>query len=175
MKKAVILDRDGTIIENLDYVHRLEDYKLIPNAIKGLNILKDYELLIVTNQSGIGRGIYSVEDMHKFNKFLVKDLKKHNVNIKKIYYCPHNPEDNCDCRKPKTKLLKDAQAELEIDLKKSFLIGDTKTDIELGKNIGCKTILVLIGHGSKIKNEIKPDYIAKDLLDAAQWILKNDK
>lgn len=175
MERAVFIDRDGTIVENLDYVYRLEDYKLIPNAIKGLKLLKNYKLFIVTNQSGIGRGLYSLKDMHNFNKFLLKDLKKQNIDIKKIYYCPHNPEDNCKCRKPKTKMLEDAQKEFKVDLNKSFVIGDQRADIELGKNGNCKTILVLTGNGKKTRKEIKADFVVKDLLDAAKWILKNDK
>ena len=175
MNRAVFIDRDGTIIENLRYVYRLEDYRPIPNAIKGLKLLKHYKLFIVTNQSGIGRGIYTLKDMHKFNKFLLGDLKKQNINIKKIYYCPHSPEENCWCRKPKTKMLEDAQREFKIDLTKSFVVGDMKADIELGKNAGCRTILVLTGNETNIKDEVNPDYTAKDLLDAAKWILKNSK
>lgn len=175
MTKAVFIDRDGTIVKHLDYIHRLEDYRLIPNAIKGLKILKKYKLFIVTNQSGIGRGFYSLKDMHKFNKFLINDLKKQNINIKKIYYCPHKPEDDCNCRKPKTKMLEDAKRQFKVNLKKSFVIGDMKADIELGKNAGCITIFVLTGKEMNAKDAVKPDYIAKDLLDAAKWITKNDK
>ena len=175
MKKAVILDRDGTIVENFEYVYKLEDYKLIHNASKGLKLLKNYKLFIITNQSGIGRGLYSLKDMNKFNKFLLNNLKKHNIKIKKIYYCPHKPDDNCKCRKPKTKFLKDAEKKFNINLRESYVIGDMKSDFELGKNAGCKTIHVLTGHGIKHKNEVKPNYFARDLLDAAKWILKNDK
>ena len=174
MKKAVFIDRDGVLVEDTGYVHKIEDFKLIKNAIEGLKLLKKYKLFIITNQSGIARGVYKVEDFLKFNNHLIKELKRHNIKIEKTYYCPHKPEDNCNCRKPKTKFLEDAEKEFDIDLKKSFVIGDRKSDFEMGKNAGCKTIHVLTGFGIKAKNDVKPDYFAKDLLDAAKWISEND-
>ena len=175
MKNAVFIDKDGTIVEDAGFVHRKEDFRLIPNAIGGLRLLNDFQLFIITNQSGIGRGVYAFKDFLKFNNHLVGELKKYNVNIQKTYLCPHNPEENCECRKPKTKLIKDAEKEFNIDLKSSFVIGDMKRDIEMGRNAGCKTILVLTGKGMKEQGEAKPDFVAKDLLDAAKWILKKDK
>lgn len=175
MIKAIFLDRDGTIVEDVGYVYKIEDFNLIPNATKGLKLLKNYMLFIITNQSGIGRGYYKLKDFIEYNKNVLKELKKHNIKIGKTYYCPHKPEENCECRKPNTKLIKDAEKKFKIDLKKSFVIGDKKADIELGKNVGCKTILVLTGNGMEAKNNVKPDYFAKDLLDAAKWILENDE
>lgn len=174
MKKTVFVDRDGTIVEDTGYVHKAEDFKLLPNAIEGLRKLGKFMIFIVTNQSGIGRGVYKLEDFKKFNDRMIEELGKHKIRIEKIYYCPHAPEDNCGCRKPKTKLLEEAKREFEIDLEKSFVIGDQKADIELGKNANCRSILVLTGNGNKTKNEVKADFVAKDLLDAAKWILKND-
>ena len=98
--------------------------------------------------------------------------KKHNIKIQKTYYCSHKPDDNCECRKPKIKFLKEAEKEFGIDLKKSFVIGDKKSDFEMGRNAGCKTIHVLTGYGLKYKKDVKPDYFAKDLVDAVKWILK---
>ena len=175
MKKAILIDRDGTIVEDTGYVHKIEHFKLLPNAIEGLRKLRKYLIFIVTNQSGIGRGIYKLKDFKKFNERMLEELGKHKIRIEKIYYCPHKLEDNCDCRKPKTKLLEEVKREFGIDLANSFVIGDQKADIELGKNGGCTTILVLTGNGNKTKNEIKVDFVAKDLLDAAKWILKNNK
>ena len=173
MTAAVFIDKDGVLVEDKGYVHKLEDFKLIPNAVEGLKLLKNYKLFIITNQSGIGRGIYKVEDFINFNDHLIKELKKDGIKIEKTYYCPHKPEDNCECRKPKIRLLKAAEKDFGVDLKKSFVIGDMKSDFELGRNAGCRTVHVLTGHGIKHKEEIKPDYIADDLLDAARWILKN--
>ena len=170
MKKAVFIDRDGVIIEDKGFVHKIEDFRLIKNAIEGLKLLKNYKLFIVTNQSGIGREHYKIEDFLKFNSHLIKELKKHNIKIEKTYYCPHKPEDNCSCRKPKTKFLDDAAEDFGIDLKSTFVIGDRKSDMEFGKSGGCKTIFIT---NDNMKNKIAADYTAKDLVDAAKWIIKN--
>ena len=175
MKKAILIDRDGVLVEDIGYHYKLEDFKLIPNAVEGLKLLKKHKLFIITNQSGIGRGIYELEDFLKFNNHLIRELEKYKIKIEKTYCCPHKTEDNCDCRKPKMKFLKDAEKEFKIDLKKSYVIGDKKTDIELGENGGCKTILVLTGNGMETKNKIKADFVAEDLLEAAKWILNNDR
>ena len=172
MKTAVFLDRDGIIVEDKGFVHKLEDFKLIKNAVEGLKLLKNYKLFIVTNQSGIGRDHYKIEDFLKFNSHLIKELKKYGINIEKTYYCPHKPEDNCNCRKPKTKFLDDAAKEFDVDLKSSFVIGDRKSDFEMGRSAGCRTIHVLTGKGANFSNEFEPNYVAKDLLDAAEWIIK---
>ena len=174
MTKAAFLDRDGVIVEDIGYHHKLEDFKLIPNAVEGLKLLKDYKLIIITNQSGIGKGYYTMKGFENFNNHLIQKLKKHNIKIEKTYVCPHKPEDNCECRKPKTKLIKDAAKEFNIDLSKSFMIGDKKIDVQMGHNVGVKTILVLTGNGMKEKENSNADYIAKDLLDAAKWALSNN-
>jgi histidinol-phosphate phosphatase family protein len=174
MTAAVFIDRDGVIVNDVGYHYKIEDFKLIPKAIEGLKLLKKYKLFIITNQSGIGRGFYKLEDFLRFNNHLINTLKKCNIKIQKTYYCPHKPEYNCKCRKPKIKFLKETEKEFHINLKKSFVIGDRKSDFEMGKNAGCKTIHVLTGRGMKEKEDINADYIAKNLLDAAKWILKND-
>ena len=173
MTRAVFIDRDGVITEDIGYVHKIEDFRLIPNSIEGLKLLKNYKLFIVTNQSGIGRDYYKFEDFLNYNNRVLKELEKYKIKIEKTYYCPHKPKDNCECRKPKTRFLKDAEKDFGVDLKKSFVIGDRKSDFEMGRNAGCKTIHVLTGYGINAKNDVNPDYFADDLLDAAQWILKN--
>ena len=175
MTKAVFVDRDGVLVEDTGFVHKIEDFKLVKNAVEGLKLLKGYKLFIITNQSGIGRGIYKVDDFLKFNNHLIKTLKKYNIKIEKTYYCPHKPEDNCVCRKPKTKFLKDAEKEFGIDLGKSFVIGDRKSDMKLGINCNCKTIFIANKDNNELKNKITADYLAKDLLDAAKWIIKCQK
>ena len=172
--KAAFLDRDGVLVEDIGYHHKLEDLRIVPNAIEGLKLLKNYKLIVITNQSGIGRGYYTMKDFENFNKYLIQELKKHNIKIEKIYVCPHKPEDNCECRKPKTKLINDAAKEFDIDLSKSYMIGDKRIDVEMGHNAGCKSILVLTGSGMKERENSKADYVAEDLLDAAKWILKNE-
>ena len=121
MTSAVFVDRDGVLVEDKGYVHKLEDFRMIPNAAEGLRLLGGYKLFIITNQAGLGKGIFTMEDFNKFSSHLLKELGKHSIKIEKMYFCPHKPEDNCECRKPKTKLIKDAEKEFNIDLSKSFM------------------------------------------------------
>lgn len=174
MTSAIFIDRDGVIIDDPGFVHKIEDFKFLPNAVEGLKLLKNYKLFIITNQSGIGRGIYKTEDFIVFNNHLIKELEKQDIKIEKTYHCPHKPDDNCECRKPKIKHLKEAEEEFKINLSESVVIGDRKSDVEMGKNAGCITIHVLTGDGEKHKDNVSPDYSAKDLLDAAKWIIKNN-
>jgi D-glycero-D-manno-heptose 1,7-bisphosphate phosphatase len=179
MDKAIMLDRDGTLVNDSMYPHKIKDFRLLPGVIQGLKKLsKDYIFVIVTNQSGIGRGIFSEEDMHKFNGKLINELKNNNIEIKKIYFCPHIPEDNCDCRKPATKNILQAKKDLNIDMENSWVIGDHPSDVELGKNAGTRTVYLKTGHGIKHfedleKNEIKPDFVAENFLHAAEFITDN--
>lgn len=174
MDKAIILDRDGTLVEDTEYIHKIKDFKLIDKVIDALKLLKDnFKFFIVTNQSGIGRGFFTSEDFEKFNNHLISIFKKNDIAIEKTYVCPHNPEDKCSCRKPSAKFIKEAEKEFNLDLKNSWVIGDLPKDIEMGKNAGCKTIYVLTGHGkdhiNNIKN-IKPEFIAENIYEAAKII-----
>ena len=174
--KAIFADRDGTLVEDPGYVHKINDFKLIDRAIDALKLLKnDFKLFIITNQSGISRGIFTLKDFEKFNNYLVNILKKNNITIEKTYVCPHHPDENCDCRKPSIKFIKEAEKEFDIDLKNSWVIGDHPHDIKMGEKAGCKTIYVLTGHGEKNKNElngnIKPEFIAKNIYEAAKIII----
>ncbi len=175
-ERFVVLDRDGVLNKDPGYVHKLEDFELYPNVIEGLNLLKDnFKFIIITNQSGIGRGYYTEEQMHEFNNKLIKELNKQGIKIEKIYFCPHTPEQNCDCRKPSIKFIEQAKEEFDINLKESFVIGDHGFDIQMGKKTGCKAIYLLTGHGQKHLEEAKklnPDFIANNFLEAAQWIIK---
>ena len=176
MSKAIILDRDGTLVNDPGYVHKVEDFKLLPKVIDALKLLcSKFLFFIITNQSGVGRGYYTLEDMHKFHNHMLNEFEKENIKIEKIYICPHHPDTDCDCRKPSVKFIKEAEKEFNLDLKKSFVIGDHPHDIEMGKKAGCKSIYVLTGHGEKHKNSLKnADYIANDLYEAAEWIIKQE-
>ena len=174
MNRFVILDRDGTLNEDPGYVHKVENFKFLPNVISGLKLLKGFKFIIITNQSGIGRGYYTEEDFHKFNNHLVKQLAAEGIKIEETYFCKHHPDDVCDCRKPSTKLLLDAVKKYAIDLKVSWVIGDHPHDIKMGKAAGCKAIYLLTGHGEKHKAElgdIKPDLVTDDFLKAAKFII----
>ena len=176
MDKAIILDRDGVINYDPGYVHKIEDFRLYPNAIKSLQLLKNFKLFIITNQSGIGRGFYTLEDFEKFNNHLIDLLEKNNITIEKTYVCPHHPDKECDCRKPNVKFIKEIEKEFNIDLKNSWVIGDHPHDVEMGKNAGCKTIYVFTGHGEKHKDKlkIKPDFIAEDIYEATKIIINKE-
>ena len=181
MVKACFLDRDGTLNVDTMYPHKPADFKLLPGVIEGLKKLKDeFIFIIITNQSGIGRGIFTKEDMDIFNKKLIDELKKEGIEIKKIYHCPHTPEQLCECRKPSDKYIKDAEKEFSIDLKNSWAVGDHPHDAEMGIKAGIKSIYLLTGHGAKHKedlkkNNINPDFIAKDFLQAAEFIMKKSQ
>ncbi|MFX1315866.1 MAG: D-glycero-alpha-D-manno-heptose-1,7-bisphosphate 7-phosphatase [Promethearchaeota archaeon] len=180
-KKAIILDRDGTIIEDKNYTYKIEDLELLPGVIDGLKLLqKDFIFFIITNQSGIGRGYYTVEDFHKFNNYLINKLNEHSIKIENSYFCPHLKEDNCDCRKPKTKFIEIIVADYHIDIKSSWMIGDHPSDVLCGINAGCRTVFLLSGHGQEHlhdlkKNGIFPDIITNNFLKAAEKIIKNSK
>ena len=177
-KKAIFLDRDGTLNKDSGYVHKIKDFEILPGVIEGLKMLQDeFIFIIITNQSGIGHGYYTVDDFHAFNNLLVKTLANEGIEIKKTYFCPHLREDNCECRKPKTKFIDDIIDEFDIDIKKSWMIGDHPSDIEFGINAGCKTIFLTTGHGDKHVDEletlgIKSTMICNNFLEAAKQILK---
>jgi histidinol-phosphate phosphatase family protein len=172
LNMSIFLDRDGTLNKDpKGYVHKVEDFELYPGVIDALKLLKNYKLFIISNQSGIGRGYYTIEDYQKFNNHLLSVLRKDGIKIEETYFCPNRPETNCDCRKPNTKFIMQAKKKYDLDLSKSFVIGDHPSDTIMGHNAGCKSIYLLTGHGTKHKAELtKSDYVANDLLDAAKWI-----
>jgi len=175
MKKyrAIFLDRDGTINEEIYYLHEPEKFELRPNTIEGLKemMAMGFKLAVITKQAGIGLGYYTKEDFYRVNKEMFRHLSPHKIIIDRVYFCPHSKGDKCGCRKPGTDLFKRAEKELNLDLKGSWMIGDRETDILAGKKIGCKTILIK----SDIKTETEPDYCADDLLDAAKYILEHER
>jgi D-glycero-D-manno-heptose 1,7-bisphosphate phosphatase len=174
--RAVFLDRDGTIMEDANYVGKVEQVALIPNATQALKRLQDagYRLFIITNQSGVGRGYFTREAVESIHAHLDEQFAKAGVRLDRYYVCPHHPEDNCDCRKPKPKFLLDAAREYKLDLPRCFMIGDRTSDIQVGANAGVVSILVLTGVGQETlaKQAAKPDHVVNDVADAAAWILR---
>jgi len=171
--KAIFLDRDGTINEDKGYVYRIQDLKIIPKVIEGLKLFKyaEYKLIIVTNQSGIGRGYYTEEDYFEFREEMHKQLIEEGIKIDAEYFCPHKSDDECNCRKPKTGMLEQAAKDFNLNLEKCCIIGDHLSDIQTGKNAGCKTIHILTGH---IQRPISyADFIAKNMIEAANYVLNN--
>ncbi len=169
MNVGVFLDRDGTINVDKEYVHKIEDLEFIPGVLEALTKLAktDYKIIIITSQSGIGRGFYTQRDYEIFTKHMLEEIEKHGGRIDRIYYCPHHPDAGCDCRKPKPKLILDGAKDFDIDLSKSYMIGDKKADVDMGRNAGCKTISVMTGKGEKSE----ADYAAKNLVDAIDAII----
>ena len=171
---AVFLDRDGTINEEVLYLHEPEKFKLLPNVLEGIKKFREmgYKIVIVTNQPGIGMGYFTEEDFYRVNREMLKQFSKSGILVDKIYFCPHSKAENCPCRKPNTALIQRAKEELNLDLNHSFIIGDKTSDIETGKRAGIKTILVKTGFkGKDGEYPVEPDFVADDLLHAAQIVL----
>jgi len=189
-KIAVFLDRDGTISEEVGYVNHIKRFKLLPRSSQAIKLLNKNKILaiIVTNQSGVARNYFTEDLVNEVHKKMKKLLKKDGAHLDAIYYCPHHPRvgspeyrKDCDCRKPKIGMLKRAESDFNIDLIKSYMIGDRIKDVIFGHKVGMKSILVLTGYGlgeyehQRKKWTEQPEYIAKDLLDAVKWIIKDLK
>jgi D-glycero-D-manno-heptose 1,7-bisphosphate phosphatase len=173
--KTVFLDRDGIINKDCkDYVKNWEEFSFLPGSKEAIAMLSKsgFNIFVVTNQSGIGRGVYSESDLHCIHEKMSKELEKSGGRIDKIYFCAHVPEDACKCRKPGTGMLKEASLEHGIDLKKSFMIGDKATDICAGKSAGCRTILVRTAISENYEGP-QPDFCAGSLLEAVKIVLEN--
>ncbi len=151
MKKAIFLDRDGTLIEDKGFVYKKEDLELLPGAVEAIKLANDsgFIVVVVTNQSGVARGYFTEDDVRRFHAYLSQFLKQRKARIDAFYYCPHHPEatisayrKKCLCRKPQPGMLLQASADLQIDLHQSWMVGDSPRDVEAGKRAGCKTILL---------------------------------
>lgn len=143
--KAIFLDRDGTIIKDKGYMYRPEDIEFTDNAIDALKIFqRKYQLVVVTNQSGIGRGHFNFHDYEIFNQAFLEKLSDGGVRISGSLHCPHSPDANCDCRKPNTGLVKEwlEKNNLELDTDNSYVIGDKMSDIEFADNLSVEGILI---------------------------------
>jgi len=168
-RKAVFIDRDGTLVEEVNFLSRLEDLRLFSYAAEAIRLLKDdgFLIVVVTNQSGIGRRIFEESAMHAIHAQIQFDL-----TLDAFYFCPHLPTDGCRCRKPNTGMIEQASKDLAIDLENSWMVGDKTIDVETGFNAGIKTALVLTGYGQKAAKQLKrkPDVIAENLLEAVKSI-----
>ena len=172
MKPAIFLDRDGTLVEEVNYLSRVEDLRLFPSAAAAIREFKNsgFLVIVVTNQSGIGRGIFDEQAMHAVHRQIQVEL---NGAIDQFYFCPHLPCDGCLCRKPGLGMIRAAQADFAIDLFNSWFVGDKKIDVETGQAAGVKAALVLTGYGKLHKESIQtpPELVCDDLGSAAEMII----
>jgi D-glycero-D-manno-heptose 1,7-bisphosphate phosphatase len=184
--RAVFLDRDGTLNEEVGYVNHLERFVLLPQVGQAIRLLNEHGIkaVVITNQSGVARGYFPESLIHQVHQKMQDLLKKEGARLDGIYYCPHHPDigvppyrQKCRCRKPATGLVEEAVKELDIDCSRSYVIGDRDVDIEFAPQIGAKGILVLTGYGKGeweyFGNQwkVRPDHVATDLHEAVQWIL----
>ena len=173
-KRFVLLDRDGTIVVERNYLSHPDQIKLIPGAAEGLKLLAQLGLglLVVTNQSGIARGYFDEVRLAQIHERMCDLLAEQGVRLDGIYVCPHMPKDHCGCRKPQAGLVATAAAELGFDPTDSFMVGDKPCDVELGRRIGACTFLVRTGYGTQHEREktAQADYVVDDLLAAARII-----
>lgn len=181
MNKAVFMDRDGTIARDVPYCSRPEDFELLPGAAEGIKFLNEhgFKVVVVTNQSGIARHYFTEKMLARIHDKMRNELAKHGAYIDAIYYCSHHPDDNCECRKPKPKMVFQAALELNIDLGQSYVVGDSSIDIEMGRRAGCKSILIAATIGDRdegaIHYSLKPDYIVPSSIAAARFIIAEAK
>lgn len=178
MKKALFLDRDGVINKEKNYLYKIDEFEFIDGVFKACRYFQDmdYLLIIITNQAGIARGIYSEKDFQILTNWMLSEFKKRGITISRVYFCPHHPEFSrkCDCRKPSPKMLLDAQKKFNIDLSKSILVGDKNSDIEAGKNANIKNnYLITTGHA--IKDNIFNVKIIDSLMELCKEINSEEK
>jgi D-glycero-D-manno-heptose 1,7-bisphosphate phosphatase len=184
-RRAVFLDRDGTINVEVGYLSRPEDFALIEGSADAVRRLNEagFLVVVVSNQSGVARGYFGEEDVRRVNERMERELERAGAHLDAIYYCPHYPEGTveeyrveCDCRKPGPGMIRRAEKELGIDASDSYVVGDHRGDIMLAKSVDARSILVVTGHGAdeleKLRQEgVEPDHVAKDLAEAADRIL----
>lgn len=193
MKKniAIFLDRDGTINEEVGYLDREDKLQIIPSAYEAIRLINKAgcKAVVVTNQAGIAKGLFTEAFVRNINDRIQSALRERGAFLDRFYFCPHHPTDGvapyrtvCDCRKPAPGLLLQAADDLDIDLARSYMIGDRYRDIETIHRTGGKGVLVMTGYGQALTQDAgpdqandknKPDHVAADILEAVRWILKD--
>jgi D-glycero-D-manno-heptose 1,7-bisphosphate phosphatase len=170
--KVVILDRDGTLVIDRGYLSDPAGLEFEPGAAEGMKWLysRGYRLVVITNQSGVGRGFFAIEQVEAMNERLNAMADEAGVKLAGIYYCPHAPDDGCDCRKPALGLMTRAASELGFDPASAIMIGDKESDMEFGRRAGATTVLIAAGAlAAHVRTE--PDIIAPNLMEAARAII----
>lgn len=184
--KTVFLDRDGVINRNRDndYVKSWGELEFLPNSLEAIRLLSHagYQLIVVTNQACINKGILSPKALNEIHRKMLAEIVGAGGRIRAVYYCPHRDDENCTCRKPKQGMLVQAASEHKIDIDNSFLVGDSNRDIQAGNEFGVCSLLVLTGNGyisnltsdASVDSPMRPQRIFADLYAAAQWIVSSD-
>ena len=185
-KRAVFLDRDGTINEQMGYVNHPDRFVLLPGVGRAIARLNraDLAVVVVSNQSGLARGYFPEELIEQVHRKMIQGLEKDGARLDGIYYCPHYPRAtlakyrvDCDCRKPRPGMLVKASEELGLDPARSFVVGDRSSDLEAARAVGATSVLVLTGYGRGEleyvlpQKRVQPDWVAEDMNSAVDWIL----
>ncbi len=168
---AVFLDRDGTLNFDPGYLKRAEDFRFLPGVKSALKKLSAHglKLFVISNQSGIGRGLITRADVQRIHKKMTAELKKSGVVLQEVLICPHRPDAGCGCRKPSPKLIQQAARRHKLNLWNSYVVGDKLTDVETGVRAGLQTVLLAPAKSSR--GAIQPDHVSSNLAGAARWIL----
>ncbi len=189
LRRAIFIDRDGTLNEEVGYIRKLTDFRLFDFSAEAVKLINEagWMAIVVTNQSGIARGLFGEDFLQQVHEQMSAELEQGGARIDAIYYCPHHPEigepayrRNCDCRKPEPGLLRRAVEDFGVDLQASVIIGDRFRDVEMAQAVGARGVLVLTGYGREEfekdsdKRVWQPDYVAENLLEAVKWAIKND-
>lgn len=178
-RRVVFLDRDGTINEDVGYLSDPAGLVLIPGAAMAVRLLNEAGVMVVviSNQSGVGRGYYTDTDVEAVNARLVLLLGESGASLDALYWCNHHPDEGCECRKPNSGLVARAVEELSVDVADSYVVGDKVSDVELAGNIGAKGILVLTGKGAREVEKLSSPaaFVARDLREAVDWIIDEMK
>jgi len=190
MDRAIFIDRDGTLSEEVGYVNHLSRYRPFPFAAEAVRLINraGWRAILVTNQSGVARGYFTEELLGRVHARLEESLKQEGARLDAIYYCPHHPtvgeapyRQDCECRKPRPGLLRRAADDFGLDLTRCFVIGDRYKDVEMAHRAGAGGVLVLTGYGlgeyeyQRGSWPREPEHVAENLLDAVKWILRNDE
>ena len=191
MEKVVFMDRDGTLNQEVHYLHRKEDLRLFEDVAEGIQRLNEagFKVVVVTNQAGVARGYYKEEEVESLHQYMNEELGKEKAHIDRFFYCPHHPEKgigeykkDCECRKPKTGMFRQAEKFYSIDKAHSYMVGDKLIDTQAGKNYGISSVLVGTGYGEEFyqkvlrgEEERNFDFYGKSFQEAVDWILKQEE
>ena len=188
-RRAIFMDRDGTVCEEVGYVNHVDRVRLLPRSAEAVRLANEagFQTVVVTNQAGVARGYFDEDLVHEAHDALRRQLAEAGARLDGIYYCPHHPEvgapayrRECGCRKPLPGMLLRAREEMGIDLAASYVVGDTVKDLGVARGVGATAVLVLTGYGrGELEHQshawtVQPDHVAEDLLDAVRWILDRE-